>query len=185
MEPVAHGLTHEDLLGMPEDRRHRHELVDGDHFVSPAPRIAHQRVVGDLHLALRAWADPHGALVLLGPTDVRFTADTVLEPDVLVLSAATAARLDDDRAVTLVPDLVVEVSSPSTRSHDLVRKRRVYERHGVPTFWFVDRQESSVTSYELGEDGRYQSEVVDRDGTLRAAALPGLAVAVAQVLRST
>lgn len=184
MEPVAHGLTHDDLLAMPEDRRHRHELIGGDHFVSPAPQIAHQQVVGDLHLALRAWADPRGAMVLLGPTDVRFSHDTVLEPDLLVMTADTAGRLDDDRAVTVTPELVVEVSSPSTRSHDQVRKRRVYEQHGVRTFWFVDREALTVSVYELGDDDRYTTTVLDRAGLLTAGGLPGLEVPVAEVLRS-
>jgi hypothetical protein len=49
------------------------------------------------------------------------------EPDVLVLCNSAKA---DRRGLRGAPDLVVEVLTPGTASHDHVRKRRVYEHAG-------------------------------------------------------
>ncbi|HEX9765945.1 MAG TPA: Uma2 family endonuclease, partial [Nitriliruptorales bacterium] len=155
MEPVATGLTYDDLAALPDDGQ-RHELLDGEHVVTPAPLRAHQQVVGDLVVVTRAWARAHDATSYVSPIDVVFDPGTVLQPDLVVLGPAQAAQLGDPRFVDVVPDLVIEVSSPSTRAHDLVRKRRIYEDHRVPEFWFVDLDALRVEQYVLAGD-RYGS----------------------------
>jgi Uma2 family endonuclease len=51
------------------------------------------------------------------------------------------------------PTLVVEVLSPSTTQIDLVRKRQLYARHGVPYYWIVDPDALTVDAYVLGPGG--------------------------------
>ncbi len=81
------------------------------------------------------------------------------------------------------PDLVVEVSSPSTRRTDVVRKRRVYEREAVPEFWFVDLDADQVHVHRLGADGTYgPPTVVLDDGVLDAVAWPGLRLPAREAL---
>jgi Uma2 family endonuclease len=81
---------------------------------------------------------------------VRLSENRVLEPDLVVLRAGPGAQQTIDE----VPLLVVEVSSPSTRSIDRDLKRRAYEERGVPSYWLVDPDEPSVTVLEL-EAGHY------------------------------
>src|SRR5690606_34949896 len=111
----------------------RYELLDGELLVTPAPIIRHQRSVGQIYAALLAHTREQGGLALPAPVDVWFSDDTVLEPDVVAVTAEHLDRVEHARIVG-APDLVVEVSSPSTRRTDVVRKRRVYEREGVPEF---------------------------------------------------
>ena len=59
-----------------------------------------------------------------------------------------------DRYIGAAPDLVVEVSSPSTRRTDVVRKRALYERFAVPEYWFVDLDADRIEVYLL-EGDRY------------------------------
>jgi Uma2 family endonuclease len=76
------------------------------------------------------------------------------------------------------PDLAVEVSSPSTRAHDRVRKRAVYESHAVPEFWSVDLDSEQVEVYRLAE-GRYPDPLVlGRGDTLTSPLVPGFALAL-------
>jgi Uma2 family endonuclease len=77
---------------------------------------------------------------------------------------------------------VIEVASPSTRRHDLVRKRRVYEQAGVAEYWFVDLDALRLERYHLDADGRYAKPAIIDDGVIRSAALPELEVPVAEVL---
>lgn len=86
------------------------------------------------------------------------------------------------RGVEASPDLVVEISSPSTRRHDLIRKRAVYEREGVPEYWFVDLEHDLVQAYRL-DGGRFGEPVVaGRGQRLASPLLPGLEIDVDEVL---
>src|SRR5438105_13054432 len=84
-----------------------------------------------------AHCERHGGQVFVAPTDVYLSDASVVEPDVLYLRPENVSRVES-RLVRSAPDVVVEVSSPSTRRLELVRKRELYERFGRPEHWFVD-----------------------------------------------
>lgn len=178
------GLTYDDWLDLPEpsDAGVRYELLDGELLVSPTPRIRHQDSVLALVMALHGHLAPRGGKALPAPVAVVLSEATVLEPDVV---AVTAARMDgfDEMRYVGAPDLVIEVSSPSSRRTDVLRKRRAYEQAGVPEFWFVDLDADQVHRYVLGQDGAYgPPTVVLDDGELVSAALAGFTMTAATAL---
>jgi Uma2 family endonuclease len=178
--PVATGLTVADLEAMPEDMVIRH-LIDGELFEVTPPTIRHQRVIRRVSRVLDDHAASHGGEVFPAPTGVRLSDRDLPEPDVVFVAAEHADRVGE-RYVEGPPDLVVEVSSPSTRRLDLVRKRRQYERFGIREFWFVDLDADRIEVYTL-VDGRYgPPTIVGSDGTVEASAVEGLAVAVAGIV---
>ncbi|HEX9888666.1 MAG TPA: Uma2 family endonuclease [Nitriliruptorales bacterium] len=180
--PVERGLTVADLEAMPDDHLRR-ELIDGELYVTPPPIIPHQSSVMAIAYALETYVRAHGGRVWPAPTGVRLSEVTQVEPDVVVLAADSVARMDDHRHLTFAPDLLVEVSSPSTRRLDLIKKRGLYERVGVPEYWFVDLDADVVDVYRLGADGHYgEPETVERGGRLTCSQLPGLDVNVDEVL---
>ncbi len=77
---------------------------------------------------------------------------------------------------------VAEVSSPITRVHDLVRRRRVYEQAGVGEYWFVELDAERVEVHRLDGDRYGPPTVIGRGGTVAAAALPDLRVTVDDLL---
>lgn len=85
-----------------------------------------------------------GGLALPAPMDVVFAPDTVVQPDVVYLGPETTARLANPRFIDIVPDLLVEVSSPTTRRLDLVRKRNLYERERVAEYGNVDLEADQI-----------------------------------------
>lgn len=125
-------LTRADRDALPEDGR-RHELLDGELVVTPAPGNRHQHAVVELVHLLRSACPPH-LRVRTAPFDVTLGPDTVVQPDVLV----ARADLLSERGLEGPPDLVVEVLSPATRRVDLVAKRARYEAAGVASYWLVD-----------------------------------------------
>lgn len=130
-------LTYDDLLHLPEDGL-RHEIVDGEHFVSAAPNTRHQRLVRRLTVALGAWLEDHGIGELFpAPFDVVLSRHDVVEPDLVFLSNVRAATALNAQYATAA-DLVVEVLSPATRQRDESLKRALYERAGVVEYWCVD-----------------------------------------------
>lgn len=176
------GLTYADLARFPEGDRNRYELIDGELFVTPSPVTRHQRAVVRIASAFLDHVDEHGGDVFPAPIDVFFADDTVLEPDVVVVAVADL-RVVEEKLLRGAPSLVVEVSSPSTRRTDQVRKRRVYEREGVPEYWFVDIDAEQVHLYRLGADRAYgPPEVREPPMHLDAVRFPGFTMPVASAL---
>ena len=144
-------LTVRDLEDMPDDGN-RYELIDGELYVSPAPGRSHQKIVYGLYARLDAACPPH--LDVLGaPFAVQLNFEIEVQPDVLV------APLDEvtEKNLPGPPLLAVEVLSPSTAVTDLNKKKRTYQRHGVPNYWVIDPLEPSLIAFELDETGRYQT----------------------------
>jgi Uma2 family endonuclease len=144
-------LTVRDLEDMPDDGN-RYELIDGELFVSPAPGYNHQEIVAELLVRLRA-ARPRHMTVLCAPFAVQLNFNTEVQPDVLAApkSDFTAKRLPGP------PSLAVEVLSPSSSVRELNKKKRTYERFGVPSYWVIDPLEPSLIAFELDETGRYRA----------------------------
>jgi len=132
---------------LPESGIRRHEVIDGELFVSPEATWRHQRRIFDLAMVLDA-ACPSHLRVSGGPINLDIGARRHLEPDLAV------KRVEDFDRAESVPLLVVEVLSPSNWRHDAHRKREVYRELGVPSYWLVDPLESTVTVLDL-VDGDY------------------------------
>lgn len=173
------GLTLAWIYSMPEDKVRR-EIIDGELFVSPGPLLRHQRVAFQISQQLMAYEAAHGGL-MLPEYNNDYSDTTHVEPDGGFLLPGHLDRLSK-MGVGGPPDLVIEVSSPSTRSHDRIRKRALYEREGVAEFWFVDLDHERFEVYRLA-GGRYGPPLlVGRGETLTSPVLVGLAIDVTEVL---
>ena len=173
-------LTYEDLASFPEDNLRR-ELIGGELIVTAAPALRHQAVVTELVIQIGLYCREHGGKLFPAPTDVFFSDVDVVEPDVLFVTEASVAKLET-KFVRGAPDLVVEVSSPTTRRLELVRKRELYERFRVPEYWYVDLDADRIEVYRL-EDDRYDAPIILRRAeTLTSPMLPGLSIEIDEIL---
>ena len=151
LKPAGVKLTYDDYLLFPEDG-FRHELIDGEHYVTPSPLRRHQEIVGNLHWLIRSHLEAHPVgRVYVAPFDVIFSRYDVVEPDVLYLSNQRAAEILRDY-VHGAPDLVIEVGSAGTRRRDETVKRSLYERDGVTEYWIVDPEIDVVRIYQRRGD---------------------------------
>ena len=131
-------MTYRDLVRLPDDGL-RHELLDGEHVVTPSPGTEHQQLVKRVFLALDRHVERHQlGEVLFAPFDIKLSLFTVVVPDLVYFTAERFARVVNEKHATAAPDLVVEVLSPGTRRRDRGRKRAIYEREGVAEYWIVD-----------------------------------------------
>jgi Uma2 family endonuclease len=141
-------FTYEDYLLFPDDGR-RHEIIDGEHYVTPSPVTKHQRVSLRLATAFQSAARGRNVgEVLAAPMDVVLSDLDVVQPDLLYVSAARAAIVRE-KNVQGAPDLIVEILSESTRKTDEIVKRKLYERCGVREYWIVDPEVETVKIYRL------------------------------------
>lgn len=176
-------LTYADLLALPDDGM-RHELIDGEHHVTPAPRPAHQIVAGNLHLLIGTYLreQPHGVL-MFAPLDVVLSPHDVVEPDLVSFSRVRFSTHVGERCAEGPPDLAVEIVSRGTRRRDEMLKRRLYERMQVGEYWVVDPRVESVTVYRLSGTTYQRPQHLARqdDAILRTPLFPELELPLARI----
>jgi Uma2 family endonuclease len=176
-------LTYDDFLLFPDDGK-RHELIDGEHYVTPSPNRRHQAIVGNLHGLIWNHLQRHPAgRVFAAPFDVLFSEFDVVEPDLLYISRERFDSITTLQHVRGAPDLVVEVGSPTTRKRDETTKRRLYERAGVQEYWIVDPESDTIKVYRRTASGfgRTAELALEHSDTLETPLLPGLELPLAKV----
>jgi Uma2 family endonuclease len=151
-DALSSHLTFADYLLFPDDGK-RHEIIEGDHYVTPSPRTKHQKISFNLAVALGSFVKQTGlGLVLTAPYDVILSDDNVVQPDLLFVSTARAVIVTEDN-IRGAPDLVVEIISETTRKKDEVTKRKLYERFGVQEYWVVDPELETVKIFRRTQRG--------------------------------
>lgn len=176
-DPNPQKLTYEDYLLIPEDGK-RHEIIDGEHCVTPAPTPRHQKVILRTVRLLDSFVEERGlGEVYVSPVDVVLSRTDVLQPDVLYISRERLSIITE-KNLSGPPDLVVEVLSDSTRRRDEVLKLHRYGELGVPEYWMLDPERKTAKVYRQEEDGlRLAAELSAEAGDVLATPLlPGLTI---------
>jgi len=144
--------TIEDCYAMPDDTRV--ELIDGVIYDMSSPSVVHQFFVGELFFQFKTCIreNKKPCEVFTAPFGVGLDLNdkTLVQPDV---SVVCDSNLDfDAKYYNGIPELVVEVLSPSTRSKDCTIKLQKYMMAGVKEYWIVDPKYKRVLIYLFEED---------------------------------
>lgn len=161
-------MTADEYLALGETQE-RYELIHGVVVMSPSPLVRHNAIIARITQQLLAFADQSRAWVVLPETDVRFTANTVYRPDLVVYRAERLPH--DAERLDTPPDLIVEVLSPSSKALDLITKRNDYERYGVGEYWVIDPETAHVRCWTR-QGPRFIDAPVAGD-SLASSAVPG------------
>ena len=160
------GQRRADYLALPEEPGV--ELIYGRFYMSPSPTRLHQIVVLLLWRILDEIAQDHGGEALAAPLDVTLADHSVVQPDVLYLSAENREQASE--RVEGAPDLVVEVLSPATVQRDRGEKLQLYAASGIREYWLVDPQARQI-EFLIAREGRFQVALAV-DGAYRSEVLP-------------
>ena len=127
------------------------ELINGQLYMSPTPSPRHQRLVGKLFRKLSRFIEDNDlGEILLSPTDVYLDEEAnAVQPDLLFISKNSDLKIIEDRPIYGVPDLVIEILSPSNNQYDLTTKKNLYEKFGVTEYWIIDPFDKSAHVYQL------------------------------------
>jgi Uma2 family endonuclease len=151
-----------DLLAMPDDGRH-YELIRGEIIVAAAPGEPHLEAAMGLLFLLTPLERIHQlGKVYFAPYDIHLPTGDLVEPDLFFLSKERWS-LRRGTHVEGAPDLIMEITSPSTRNRDLGTKREIYEASGVREYWIIDLKTRTIEALTL-RDGRY--EPIPHDGSI-------------------
>jgi len=152
---------------IPSDGK-RHEIIDGEHFVNPAPNLYHQAVSRHIQFQLYSQIELAGlGQVIDAPVDLQLSNHDIVQPDLVVVTRERKHIMTPTK-IKGVPDLVVEILSPSNPDHDLKIKRKLYEDAGIPEYWIVLPDEHQVLQLVL-DNGRYTESVETMSITMKVA----------------
>ncbi len=173
MQTTSQKITAREYEQLPEGPPS--QLIGGEIIMSPSPSAIHQLIVGELYSLLKQFVKNNKiGTVILSPIDVFFNESNVFQPDIIFIPNKNKDIIKQD--IKGVPDLIIEVLSPSTAYYDLVYKKNIYEETGVKEFWTVDSEGKGIEVYE-NVDGKFILFSKSRSkGTVESKLLPGFRV---------
>ena len=185
--PADTRFTYDDFVLFPDDGK-RHEIIDGEHYVTPSPNVRHQRLVKRLMFEIERYlkANPRMGEVFPSPLDVVLSPWDVVAPDLLLVAGDQSAIMTE-KNIQGPPALVVEVLSKSTRKRDAQTKRRLFERTGVREYWLVDPELDTVQVFRPSPEGKLARvvELTAEDGdVLTTPLLPGCEIDLRELFRA-
>jgi Uma2 family endonuclease len=159
-----------------------YQLIAGELIMSPSPILSHQRIIRRLALRLDDFIQREQlGEIVLSPMDVYLTQEDVYQPDLIFIRKENVHLLDPNDRIRFVPDLVIEVLSPSTGSYDYSRKKRIYCERGVREYWIVDPEDRTI-EIMVKEGVFYQTVALLRaPAMLESAMFPGFSMKVEEV----
>lgn len=171
MKPLKRNATYDDLREVPE--HFVAEMFDGELYASPRPALPHARAASLLGALLTdpfdRGRDGPGGWVILDEPELHFGND-VLVPDIAAWRRTRLPALPADAYLTLAPDWVCEVLSPSTETIDRGAKLPIYAREGVRHAWLIDPSRQTLEVLELDARGRWcQRQLLEGGANVRAA----------------
>ena len=181
LKKVEEKYTYGDYCCWPDSERW--ELIHGIAYcMSPAPLRIHQKISIELCRQFSNYLVNKPCEVFDAPFDVRLSEadeldediETVVQPDILVV--CDESKLDE-KGCRGAPDLIIEITSPSTASKDIKEKFYLYEQHGVKEYWIVYPLEKNILVYKLASDGQYgRPEIYVRNDKIKVGILKGLTI---------
>lgn len=172
--------TYADYLKWPEDERW--EIINGQPYMQAAPSWQHQSISGELYRQISNYLIGKPCRVFASPFDLCLTkhdendddVSNIVQPDIVVVCDETRLR---KTGYFGVPELIIEISSPSTTRQDRVYKFNMYEKAGVKEYLIVEPDGKYISVFTLQENRRYgRPEAYTETDTLQVSVFPDLAL---------
>jgi Uma2 family endonuclease len=173
-------LTYDDYARLTPPDSGNYELHNGKIIFMPSPLTPHQIISMNLSVEMGSFIRQHKlGKLLAAPMDVRFTANDVVQPDLLFVPNARLEIIK--RIVEGAPDLIVEIKSDGNTATDMSYKKYLYETNGVKEYLIIYPNKKTISIYLLIEEElRFQRTLTVSD-TLKSLVLTGFEMSVSAV----
>lgn len=176
-------VTYEEFLELTENSDLRYELIDGEVFMLASPSYAHQIAVSVIHAYFFSWFKGKKCRPLTSPFDVTLINGednkNVVQPDIIVI--CDTETIDEKGKYKGVPTLVVEVLSPSSKKHDMLRKLNLYMKTGIREFWLVDTDKKTIYTYNFEDKNILDNNVFVNNDIIKSTVFEGLEIPLEEV----
>jgi Uma2 family endonuclease len=179
LDSLEKRATVEDYERLPEGAPY--QLIAGELIMTPSPTPFHQSIVLNIASILSPFVIRNRlGKVFVAPLDVYLSDEDIYQPDLIFIRADHAHGIRKDK-LRIIPDLVVEVLSPSTAYYDFTRKKEMYCTHGVQECRIIDPEMETVEiMVKHGEI--YQTEaIMKKPALLESAMFPGFSMKIEDV----
>ncbi|MFA0742637.1 MAG: hypothetical protein DFNUSKGM_002764 [Candidatus Fervidibacter sacchari] len=161
-----------------------YDYINGEAIEVNRPTGRHQHILLRLGNAMWEYVRDKNLGEVFPEVDVSLPTGTVVGPDISVLFSEHLDRYDKQKGDIIgAPDIVVEVSSPTTSEYDRTNKLSEYHRSGVQWVWFVDQETLTVEEFQWTPEGYLLRQVVKGGDVFRPKALEGFEVNLKRLLR--
>lgn len=134
--------------------------------MNPAPNLYHQEVSRHIQFQLYTQIElTELGKVMNSPVDLQLSEHDIVQPDLVVVTRQRKHILTPTK-IKGVPDLVIEILSPSNSDHDLKTKRNLYQAAGIPEYWIVFPDEHKILQLIL-VDGTYTESYSEKSITMK------------------
>ena len=175
-------LTYEEYLDTPEIEG-RFDIVDGEMIMAPSPIPEHQITVKRFLFTLNQFiVESNLGELLFAPLDVVIRRNPLRtrQPDLLLLSTESLARIHLDRPIEEVPELAIEILSPSNTRRRVQDVLADYAAIGVRECWLVSLAARAIEVLALVNGEWRQLALLGIGDRMRSDVLAGLDVEVGQ-----
>ncbi len=182
LHPTPGTATEADAIALHDHGDRLCELIDGI-LVEKTMGANESSLAARLIYLLMCFTEPRQLGSVLAPACmIRLTPGQVRMPDVAYYARERlpGGVIPDLAILDIIPDLAVEILSPSNTKREMSRKLREYFAAGVALVWYADPRKREVIVYEAAD----RPIVLDHAATLDGGAvLPGFALLVGDWLR--
>lgn len=150
------------------------QLINGELIMSPSPTPYHQIISGNIYDLLKENAKTKGDVILYAPVDLYIDNKNVFQPDLVYIKVENR-KIISHRGIEGVPDLVVEIISPSNIFTDRNIKKKIYQKLGVKEYWIVDPGNQTLEIYKHDQaDPETPHLYLAGEGIVTSTVIPGL-----------
>jgi Uma2 family endonuclease len=147
------------------------ETISGAPLVRSAPGARHELICARLHQCVHASVANLASTRLLPPrSEIRFSADTTVRPDLSLVTAATGKLW-----------LAAEIVSSEDHRSDTVIKKQIYEEMRLPRLWMIDPRYDNVEIYHTSQYGMLLKDILAGRDLLTEKLLPEFQIAIADL----
>jgi Uma2 family endonuclease len=178
-EEPAKRWTYEEYYKLDSDQRY--EIIDGELLMAPSPDTWHQEWSRELSMLMVTHVKRHNlGKVFVAPLDVILDPVNTAQPDIMFISAANLSIIQR-RGIFGVPDLLVEIVSPSSVRRDRYDKQQLYARFRVKEYWIADPANKALEILTLKQGDFELHASAEEKGMLTSLVLPGLEFDLAEI----
>ncbi|MCA1755184.1 MAG: type II toxin-antitoxin system Phd/YefM family antitoxin [Spirochaeta sp.] len=187
-------VSYREFLELTGNSEQRYELIDGVVYMLAAPVFRHQAALGRLYLIMVEYlGESRDCTAVLAPFDIRLTRETlrqeretgeddlnIVQPD-LVAVCDYRKDLNAEDQYWGVPELAIEILSPSSRSKDSIKKVDLYMESGIRECWIVDPLNRTLSIHVFRDLELAETRIATAGRPAESDRFPGLVVEVERV----